>query len=182
MAHGVLRSLLSRYTGRDARTLRFTVSPYGKPELEGEVGLRFNLSHSRGCAVYVVARNRRVGVDIEWIDPAVDALGIAGRYFSPAECAAIRSNAPELRMKAFYAYWTCKEAYVKARGVGLSCDLRTFTVSLDSRSSAIVEAAHRRTRAESWFVGAFPCEPCYACAVAVEGSFVRTTSFDWTHG
>src|SRR5262249_40351621 len=74
LRRGWLRTVLSTYTGRPAEALRFQLSPHGKPALAdpGEPSLEFNLSHSRDLAVLAVASGRRLGVDVEWRDPARD--------------------------------------------------------------------------------------------------------------
>src|SRR5262245_49624616 len=70
VARGLLRIILGRYLNRQPNQLRFGYSQYGKPALSEESGcpgLRFNLSHSHGLALFAVSRGREVGVDIEQI-------------------------------------------------------------------------------------------------------------------
>ena len=76
---GILRALLAAYTGADSRELRFEAGPHGKPRLAGEERLRFNLSHSGDVALYAIALEREVGVDVELPRRAVDHVAIARR-------------------------------------------------------------------------------------------------------
>ncbi|MCG8672356.1 MAG: 4'-phosphopantetheinyl transferase superfamily protein [Pseudomonadales bacterium] len=58
-------------------------------------------------------------------------MDIARRYFSAQEVAALECTAPERQTERFYEYWTLKESYVKARGLGLSVPLKRFSFDLD---------------------------------------------------
>jgi 4'-phosphopantetheinyl transferase len=122
-ARSALRRILAAYLDLDPAGLRFQYSPHGKPRLEQE-WLRFNLAHSEDLALCAVAHGREVGVDIERIRPRPDE-GIPERFFSPSEAAQLRGLPPP----AFYRYWTAKEAWLKARGEGLSVALDSFDVS-----------------------------------------------------
>jgi 4'-phosphopantetheinyl transferase len=181
VSHGVLRSLLGHYIGQCPRSLEFTFSRHGKPELKEDGELRFNMAHSRDVAVFVLARDRRVGVDAEWMDPATDVLTIASRVFSSTENAAIRALPAELQTTAFYRCWTRKEAYIKGRGDGLSLDLRTFTMSVHAGHAALLETLCDPEEARRWTMGTFEPDACYAGAFAVEGTFGQALLFEWEH-
>jgi 4'-phosphopantetheinyl transferase len=120
-AHGWLRRILAAYTGLQARELEFMETEFGKPFLKNNRGgIRFNMSHSGGGALVAVSRGRDVGVDMEFVTPAGDLERLAGQCFSPREIDLIRSSEDRLRTGMFYAIWTRKEAYIKARGEGMS--------------------------------------------------------------
>ena len=121
-AHGVLRSILGRYLGVAPVQVELERGQTGKPELTG-APLRFNLSHSGKMALVAIALSNQVGVDVEQLRPMPDALGIAESYFAPAEAAALRRLNGVGRDEAFFRFWTCKEAYLKACGRGLSLGL-----------------------------------------------------------
>jgi 4'-phosphopantetheinyl transferase len=129
VARGVLRLLLGRYLDVAPAGVRFKVGPFGRPELErpGE-GCSFNVSHCEDLALIAVVCSGAVGVDVERVDPTIDAATLAADYFSRDEQAEL-STAPrrELPLR-FTRGWTRKEAYVKALGVGLSRPLREFGV------------------------------------------------------
>jgi 4'-phosphopantetheinyl transferase len=117
--------LVSDYTGIAPAALHFLYGPHGKPSLDHEGDLRFNVSHTAGLALIAFTQGTEVGVDVEWAGRAVDFMGIAESYFSPLEYADLKSR----DSAAFLEYWTCKEAYIKARGGGLSIPLNAFTVA-----------------------------------------------------
>ena len=130
-ARAILRRLLAIYLGADGGALRFEYGRYGKPRLSGAVGhtLCFSVAHSAGAALFAFGRGRRIGVDLELIrDPA--PLDVARQFFATDELEALLSLAPAEQAPAFYRCWTRKEAYLKAKGVGLSAPLDAFAVSL----------------------------------------------------
>jgi 4'-phosphopantetheinyl transferase len=134
VTRGLLRSVLSRYVQVSPRSWRFEARRHGRPELvpgQCEVDLRFNVSHTEGLVACAVAQGREVGVDVEWTRRKGRTVSIAEEFFSPAEVRDLRAVPPEARRERFFDYWTLKEAYVKARGAGLSLPLRRFTFHLD---------------------------------------------------
>ena len=77
-----------------------------------------------------------VGVDLEpCCRTARNALGIAGRYFSAEESAALKAMAKENVDEAFLRTWACKEAIVKASGHGIANQFNGFTVNTDLRTA-----------------------------------------------
>ena len=133
VARGVLRAILGRYLNRAPERLSFCYGAHGKPALAGEAGadaIRFNVSHSHGVALYAVTRGREVGIDLERIRFDLAVLEIAERFFSRREVATLRTLPTEAQRQAFFRCWTRKEAYIKARGEGLSLPLDQFDVSL----------------------------------------------------
>lgn len=127
--HGILRWLLARYLGDKPEALRFTVNAYGKPAI-AERAIDFNLSHSHGMALFAFSRDIAVGCDIEFHDLRFLAENIPERFFSQAEMNVLRACTASEKIRAFFDCWTRKEAYIKARGVGLSLPLDSFDVSL----------------------------------------------------
>lgn len=109
-----LRSLLARYLNCDPKILEFHYGSHGKPFLR-DSSIQFNLAHSQHLALYAVTRDRAVGIDIEQVR-AVDQLeNLVQRFFLATEARTIQAQ-PDL----FFQYWTCKEAFLKATGTGLS--------------------------------------------------------------
>lgn len=123
VCRGFLRTILSRYSGIEPSEVEFSYGPYGKPELAFNNStrvLRFNLSHSSEMALYAIACDRLVGIDLEHIRPNLDAEKLAKRFFFPLEFAEINSLPSDLKQEAFYKHWNLKEAYLKATGEGLA--------------------------------------------------------------
>lgn len=183
-ARGALRDLLGRYTGGPPAALRFSYGGHGKPFLGAEGGgggrLRFNVSHSNGVALYAIAEGREVGVDIEHVREEVAGLDIAENFFSRQEVAALRALPAAERPVAFFDCWTRKEAFVKARGEGLSCPLNRFTVSLGpGRPAALLSTEDEPHEAARWsLVELFPGRG-FRAALAVEGGSPLLRCWRW---
>src|SRR4051812_8069545 len=183
VARGLLRVLLGRSLGIDPRQVQFEYNAYGKPALapgQGDDSLRFNLSHSGELVLYALARGREVGIDVETIraDFATDA--IAHRFFAPAEVAALRGLPLEARTRAFFTCWTRKEAFIKARGKGLSIPLDAFEVSLVPGTEAAVLVTHDDPdEAGRWTLHELEPGPGYVGALAVAGDGCRVPPRHW---
>ncbi len=140
-AHRVLRELLARQTGRSAAALQFDIGPYGKPALRGEPACAFNMSHCDELAVYALAPQGDIGVDIERLREMPDANALASHHFTKAEQAELVGASAHERALVFLYGWTRKEACLKAIGCGLQVDPHTFEVGLrPDRRDVLVHA------------------------------------------
>jgi 4'-phosphopantetheinyl transferase len=148
-ARSLLRRLLARYLDTDPARLRLIYGAYGKPALEEEPWLRFNLSHSGGIVLFAVAGGREVGVDVERVRDDIDAEDLAPAVFSHQERQALRVAAPGEKNALFFALWTAKEAYIKARGLGFSYPVQQLTVTLAGGTDAILTRSEAPDREES---------------------------------
>lgn len=179
-----LRAILGSYLDADPRATRFRVDPGGKPRIDPAwhpAPLTFNLTHSRGRALVAVSREREVGVDVERLRRDLPMERLAARFFSPREIAALRDTPEEIRPAAFFACWTRKEAYVKARGTGLfgGWPLQSFAVSVEPGAGPVaLEIPGHEGEAARWGLESLDAGPGYAAAVAVEGPF-RVHRFHW---
>lgn len=180
-AHCFLRQALGHYRNISPSEIRFRFHSWGKPELADDSDIRFNLSHTRDLAVVAVARGREVGVDVEGVRVNLDMLGLARRYFSPAEAQWVESAPPEERAEAFFTCWTGKEAYVKGRGDGLSFRLDRFQALPQAGSSALeLQVYGDSQESHRWRIERLPLTPKYAAALAVEGTCSRIRLLPWT--
>ena len=140
VTRALVRTALSCYSEVSPREWRFVANEYGRPEVDqppGERSLRFNLSHTHGLIVCLVARGREVGVDVEDRARGGELLDVADRFFSPFEVQALRALPAEEQVDRFFFYWTLKESYIKARGMGLAIPLSQFSFDLDARPDGI---------------------------------------------
>jgi 4'-phosphopantetheinyl transferase len=128
----MVRTVLSRYAPLSPIDWQFKPNAYGRPGIENAAGmhLRFNVSHTHHLIVLGVAREREVGVDVENLRARSAPLDIADHYFAPEELAALRSMPLAGQHERFFEYWTFKESYIKARGMGLSIPLDKFSFDL----------------------------------------------------
>ena len=130
MARAMVRTMLSRYVPVDPAAWRFRIQDHGRPEVAelppGAPDLRFNISHTEGLVACAVTVGRDVGVDVEFINRTL-TYDVADRFFSPQEVADLRALPEDEQPVVFFDYWTLKEAYIKARGLGLALPLGQFT-------------------------------------------------------
>jgi 4'-phosphopantetheinyl transferase len=179
-ARGMLRTLLGRYVNREPATLSFHYGAHGKPTLVGEGGeaaVHFNLSHSHGAGLYAFSRGREVGIDLERMRADLAIMEIALRFFSPAEAAMLSALPNEAQQQAFFRCWTRKEAYVKARGHGLSLPLDQLDMPLEPEDQNA--GPGRLSEACRWTLREFVPAPGYAAALAVEGRSWRLACWRW---
>ncbi len=119
-ARWALRGVLAHYLEESPAEIALRLASHGKPMLTGPAAaLRFNLSHSGDLALVAVAREREVGVDVEWIDSRRDVLALAPHALDDATAATVRAAAPDARPAAFHAAWVRREAVAKCLGSGL---------------------------------------------------------------
>lgn len=126
-----LRKILGLYLGCAPRDIVFHYGPYGRP---GAKDIAFNLAHTDDYALLAVAQDLVLGVDIEAVRKI--PMAVADAYFAPQEIVALDALPEPERVLAFYRCWTRKEAYLKAKGTGISTDLASFTVTLGPDESA----------------------------------------------
>ncbi|MCL6505420.1 MAG: 4'-phosphopantetheinyl transferase superfamily protein [Bryobacteraceae bacterium] len=181
---GILREILSRYTGRLPSDLEFGYGPAGKPFLLDNSGapspLEFNLAHSHGLAIYGVAFRAAIGVDIERIRDGVEIEKLAARFFTPAEARAL-SNLPEPeRRPAFFRAWTRKEAFLKALGQGLRAGLASCEVALEAGSGdALLSYRGDPQESRRWRLQDVQLHPEYCAAVAVAERSADVRCWEW---
>ncbi len=123
----LVRTALSHYHPLAPEAWRFQTNPYGKPTVDPNCGLRFNLSNSPSLVVCLIARGVEVGVDAEPIERAEKIAELAPEVFSPLELAQLEVLPGPEKLDRALSLWTLKEAYIKAKGVGLSLHLNKFS-------------------------------------------------------
>lgn len=134
VSHALLRTGLSHYADVRPDAWRFVRNRYGRPAIAAGLcaaPLRFSLSHTRGLVALAVTLGRDVGVDVEDTERGGPTLSVADRFFSASEVRALCALAPADRRQRFFHYWTLKESYIKARGMGVSLPLDGFSFHLD---------------------------------------------------
>lgn len=130
----LIRTLLSRYFPVPPTSWTFRANAHGKPAIAGPAGLpplEFNLSHTRGLIACAVTLGREVGIDVEDVERREVSRDLARRYFAPCEADHLDTLAAADRRRTFFDYWTLKEAYIKARGLGLALPLDRFSFHFD---------------------------------------------------
>ena len=173
MARGFLRAILGLYLNCAPTDLRFEYNEQGKPSLahsDLDVNLTFNLAHSGTLALYGFTIQRAIGVDIEQIRYDFDSEEIVRHFFSADEAGRLLSIPASDRPGWFFACWTRKEAFIKAKGFGLSLPLDQFDVSVSPEEPApLLETRWDKDEGSRWSLKSIDVGPGYAATIAVEG-------------
>ncbi|WP_324084474.1 4'-phosphopantetheinyl transferase family protein [Geomonas sp.] len=131
VGRGILRELLGDILGKQPAAIELTEGEFGKPQLgHHQGGIDFNVSHAGSLLLAAFTQGRRVGVDLELLQPDLAFRPMAERYFSTREREELFSLPQEEQLAAFYRCWTRKEAYLKGTGSGFSRPSTEFDVSL----------------------------------------------------
>jgi 4'-phosphopantetheinyl transferase len=173
IGRGILRTLLGRRLDISPDKVRFDYSTFAKPAPAADLAhsrLQFSVSHSGELVLIALADGRAVGIDVERIRTDIAVGKIAARFFSPGERDALAEFAADRQHDAFFACWTRKEAYMKARGDGLHLPLDAFDVEfLPGRAARLLETRHDPDDAQRWTLHELDVGEGYKAALAVEG-------------
>jgi len=176
----LLRILLAGYVDANPAELVFHYSEKEKPSLISVPSgghVEFNASHSGAVALLAFARGRALGVDVEQLRENFDHAAIARRFFSEQEQRQLLALAPSEIYHGFFRCWTRKEAYVKAKGAGLSLPLHQFDVSLKAADgNALLSTRPDIAEAAQWSLQEVPAGDGYVAALCVRGHGWRLKS------
>jgi 4'-phosphopantetheinyl transferase len=183
VAHALLRLLIAHYCLLTPDTVEFVVNAYGKPALQassGQAPFYFNLSHTRGLALCAFTRLCELGVDVEHMRTNIEYTETAIHFFSAQEVAKLNTLPETEQADGFFNAWTRKEAYIKARGKGLSLPLHAFDVSLlPSEPAALLEIREPDQDASAWSMYALPTPPHYKAALTLPSHAAVLHCWQW---
>ncbi len=176
-ARGILRQMLGMYLGLHSEKIEFRYGPQGKPSLSATHNSKvsFSVSHSQTMGLFAFAEGREVGVDIEEVKADFKGMQIASHFFSGEEIAGLAKLPPDQADKAFFECWTGKEAYVKARGEGLSLPLRDFSIGFVNGKQVLRDEVGR-----AWSCYGLKPAPGFAGAVVATGEGWSLRYYDWS--
>lgn len=166
----LVRTVLSRYTGTDPRAWTFRANAYGKPDIAQPAGtaLQFNLSHSGKLILCAVTRDAEIGVDVEKARELPKAVELARRFFAPQEASEVKHASADRRSREFLRFWTFKESYVKARGVGLLVPLDGFFFKLPADAPPSIDFTDAKSDdPASWQFAEIQLAHSYQMALAI---------------
>lgn len=173
ITRALVRTVLSRYVSIHPKQWIFSTNAYGRPEIANEeakdAGLLFNISHTHSLIVFGVTRHRALGVDVENFRAREISIDIADHYFAPQEVAALTAVPLHQQQYRFFEYWTFKEAYIKARGMGLSLPLDKFGFHYpDDRAVEVAIDPELADNAARWQFWQFRPAAEYLVAICAE--------------
>jgi 4'-phosphopantetheinyl transferase len=173
VTRALVRTALSCYAHINPREWVFSANAYGRPEIANaqarDTGLTFNISHTHSLVVLGVTRARALGVDVENFRAREVSLEIADRFFAPQEVAALAATPPQRQQYRFFEYWTFKESYIKARGIGLSLPLDRLSFHYpDDNAVEIAIDPELADESSRWQFWQFRPRPEYLVAICAE--------------
>lgn len=176
VSHIALRLILSKYLSESPELLEFSTNDFGKPFLKNS-RFNFNLSHSGELALVAVAENLHVGVDVERIRGEINHRELAERFFSKDEKSYLRSFYETQAIKEFFRLWTRKEAFVKAKGCGLSEPLENFSViNMETADKNVFPVEPNDSENERWWGCDLTVGESYSAAVVSHAEFFEVVT------
>ncbi|MEO8756012.1 MAG: 4'-phosphopantetheinyl transferase superfamily protein, partial [Casimicrobiaceae bacterium] len=128
VGRATLRILLGRRLGIEPAEVIIQRGMRGRPFTDQQPGLDFNVSHTRGVAIFGMTQGQRIGVDIEHSERTLNVEGVARKFMSAREQAVLNASPPDDKRRELLRLWTCKEAMSKATGEALSAPFRAMDV------------------------------------------------------
>ncbi|MGD9852641.1 MAG: 4'-phosphopantetheinyl transferase superfamily protein [Nitrospirales bacterium] len=178
----MLRHLLGRYTGMPPHTIQLRKTVQGKPfpVFPKPLALQCNVSHTQGLAVVAISGGVPVGIDVETVDRTIHAEELARRFFSEREADRLSAMTEDQRIIGFLTYWTCKEAYLKMQGLGLSADLSKYEIEFDpGGQTAWIAGISPWNSPTPYFLGRINPGADFLGAIAVATPSPEISYFDW---
>lgn len=130
ISHGILRKFIGKRLGEPPEKIEYQLNDFGKPrELRDRV--QFNMSRSENILLIAIGVGVEIGVDVEKAREGVDSSLISQNYFTSAENNSLDGLDSLQRHHQFFQYWTRKEAFIKAVGMGMSLPLKWVDVRGD---------------------------------------------------
>jgi len=185
LTHGLIRATLSRYLKINPDKWEFTHSRYGRPEIahsEGNPRLRFSVSRTHGLVACLIVLSNDAGVDVEKIRGIDNLKTLSENVFTPFEISRLRKLSESDQKEGFFTFWTLKEAYIKAKGTGLSMPLKSFSFYFDTAGCIRISIAPElQDMPSSWQFASFRPTRSHTIAVALyrkERSDLRIKFFE----
>lgn len=187
LARALVRTVLADVLDLpDPAGVQFEHNAHGKPVLAATHGnpvpLHFNLSHTDSLLVLAVCRSCPVGVDVESIHRKVDLLALSSRYFATTEHAMLQELNTVEQRERFFALWTLKEAWVKARGLGLQIPLDDFSFTFENTGPVIAFGPQLQESPGDWHLRVLRHADEFRIALAVQRPSVASLNLQIYEG
>ena len=165
MGRGSLRAILAGELGADPAAVAIVRGIRGRPQLAGTPALDFNVSHTDGVAIVGIVRRGRIGVDIERLERRINVEGIARKFMTANERAAIGGQDADAGRRHLLTLWTCKEAMSKATGDALTAPFGSIDVGLDAERT--LRSGPSPYHPDRWSLHAAVVPPDYVATIAL---------------
>jgi 4'-phosphopantetheinyl transferase len=165
-SRGILRTILGWYLDMSPACIEFSYNAMGKPSLDMQHDLKFNVSHADDLLLYTFTFGHLIGIDVERVSNLPELHDLARSMFSPREQSLLISLPDQEKRQTFFRLWTLREAFGKMRGNGLTDEIRN------------VDILTVLNKQDQWTFKTFAPLPGYEAAVVVEGVVRRTLRFN----
>jgi 4'-phosphopantetheinyl transferase len=158
------------------RTCARCGAAHGRPRLATSAAIDFSVSHSGDAIALAITAGggggeaRRVGLDVELMDPATATEAPVDVVLSAAEHLSYRRLDAAERPAAFFRYWVRKEAALKATGDGLAVPMTQLTMSAPDQPARLTGWPGRPGQPGLMSMHDLPARPGYLAALAFVGS------------
>ncbi len=173
IARALTRTTLSRYTGIPPAQLRFRKRDGGRPVLmdrgAASSPVHFSLSHTNGVIACLVGTQPRIGLDVERAERSGCPLRLAERCLAPPEVADLRMRPPAEQWRGLLEHWTLIEACCKARGIGITGQLRHLRFALKGEEIRVRFEPPLRDDSRHWHFRLLQPTPDHVMAIAAHG-------------
>jgi 4'-phosphopantetheinyl transferase len=166
LGRALTRECLARYLNRAPGTIAFIYSGRGRPMLAGDDSIQFSISHTQDWVAFALTSHARVGIDLEYLRPDFNLAEMAVRIFSRTDLQRFQALPGDEKLASFFRAWTRKEAYLKARGEGITDALDQVSVSFGPEEFASLKDSRAPSDAHSWRLQTFPLPVNYAGSLA----------------
>lgn len=168
-SHILLRLILSKYIGCDPQKIDYIYNDYGKPFLKyNPTNIQFNMSHSNEFITFGIRKDVAIGVDIEQIKHIHFSEEMFDSVLTCREKKILKKKTDIEKNLLFLKAWTCKEAFVKAVGHGLSFPLLDIELLLDSFPPKLFSIQNSTNLANDWSLFCFEKKEKFTSAMVTK--------------
>jgi len=175
VSHAACRDILGRYTNTPAKQITYKKNSHGKPALNHDHPVYFNLSHSHDFAALAISCHSEIGIDVEYLKSKPHWEKIAKRFFTKTEVSYLLDQPKENQESFFFQIWTRKEAYIKAIGTGLSTSLSSFDVT----ASKTIKPLNSTKSNASWYLQDLDLSTKYKGTVALNTTIKKIRYYSY---
>jgi 4'-phosphopantetheinyl transferase len=173
VAHDLLRQALSSCADLSPSDWQFSIDTHGKPSIDSnDLRLRdlsFSISHTRGFVACAITKKVPIGIDVEQVDQSPKMQEIADRYLTAEEVQRLRNCSNEVRNVRLLEFWTLKEAFLKAVGIGHFGSPTEISFHFDEHNN-IEFSAPTIASPQDWQFALFQPAPNVRMSIAIAGS------------
>lgn len=147
--------------GRSADGRPYILKPLGIP-------LDFNISHTDGLIILGISKDRTIGVDAECLHRRRRLLENAQMFCSPEEVRELESLPVQNQLRRAYQFWTLKESFQKAHGVGRSPSVKALKFNLSKKNGINFWLNDQSCDAHNWRFWQFAPSDSHEVAIALQ--------------